>query len=949
MLLLNGLLVPLFMGGFAYLFLVFPIARTLSLPFRHGRVRPEWVLAPAVPASIVYTLAFFDVHPLLLRLNSIIGLPYFLACVLGGVGALVASWRQAETPRAHAQLRIIGSGTILAVLPFFLLNLLPQITSRPAIIPAEYTALPLALIPLAFGYAILRYQIMNLHLYVRRGVVYSALGALITAIYALTLAIATMLVRDRAARLDAVLVPTMVALVVIMGDRLRAATQHRIDRLFDRQGYDYRRQLQEFSRRMNGILDPDELAQSSVELIAQTMRSRHVRLYLFDPGAESYRLWVAASVGAPADDAVLGPRHASVAEVRAAGWEIVQHFEIEAREDALLVPLVHKNQPVALLTLGLKRADLPYSSEDLGLLRTVASQLAIATENAQLYGRMRDLYLSGIRTLAATVDAKDSYTRGHSERVAAYARAIAVELGLPQLAIETIELAGLLHDIGKIGVPDAVLQKPGRLDPDERTLIEQHADLGARILSDNLALAPLVPLIRHHHERYDGGGYPSGLHGEAIPLGAAIIAVADTYDTMTTDRPYRRAPGPATARAEIAGLSGSQFHPRAVAAFLRVSDAPQWLAEPQRGTAETNQGHALAGQASDVNSRAMRVVYQIAQLSGSAIELPAFLGRVLDILRRELGTKVIDVFIVDRATNMLHGKMGPMDGWAPFSIPRGQGLVGWVAEHQTAVRLDETRGDPRVLLVGEWEGRSEIAVPLINNGRTVAVLNAESARTAAFSAEDLTLLTIIAGQLAQAVEMANLHEEITRAALVDGLTGIPNHRHFSTRLEAAFGEAERSGTALALAMLDVDGLKALNDTFGHLVGDAALHTVARLLDEHRRPEEFVARYGGDEFAIIFAGLDSEAATARAEALLGAIRAAETFETIHGTMLLPDISVGVASLDHEVGHAPALIALADARMYRQKRARHGTLVLPSAGDERPGDYRGEAIVTRRSRP
>ena len=186
--------------------------------------------------------------------------------------------------------------------------------------------------------------------------------------------------------------------------------------------------------------------------------------------------------------------------------------------------------------------------------------------------REHHLYLASVRSLAATVDARDAYTHSHSQQVAFYCRRIAREMGLPAELTETIELAGLLHDIGKIAVPDPILQKPGRLTAEEWAIMRAHAAKGADILAagGSPALAAIVPMVRAHHERWDGGGYPDGLSGPNIPLGATVIAVADAFDTITTARPYKAAGSLDAALAEIERSAGRQFQPDVAAAFVRA-------------------------------------------------------------------------------------------------------------------------------------------------------------------------------------------------------------------------------------------------------------------------------------------------------------------------------------------------------------------------------------------
>lgn len=913
-LILNSLALPAFIGSFAVLFAVFPVVRELRFGSRRIPAHAILLLSPIVASS--YLAVYIAPERTTIQFKDVLTSIYFILCLILGMGLLIYSWWQSKHSRSGRQLRILAIGSCLAVAPFLTLTLIPEVTVRRTLLSPEYAALPLCLIPLSFSYAILRYQVMDLNLYVRRGLLYSLFAGVAAGIYGAAVIIATLIAQAWTEVSNVIAVGVIAVFVAVAGDRLRSRLSRFVDRLFDRHHYDYRQQLLEFSQQMSTIEDPDELAQATIEHIRQTMGTARVRFYLYDAGREVYHLWVWSGPEPGDEERLLGTRHTTVIDAQRAKGGFAQQLEAPPDTDALILPLLHRGQPIALLTLGRKESELPYSSEDLALLRTVANQLAIATENAQLYSRMRDLYLSGVRTLAATVDAKDSYTHGHSERVAAYSRAIAVALGLPQIEIETIELAGLLHDLGKIGVPDAVLQKPGKLDPDERSLIEQHAELGARILADNPALSPLVPLVRHHHERHDGKGYPSGIADAAIPLGAAIIAIADTYDTMTTDRPYRRAPGHERARDEIVRCSGSQFRPYVVEAFLKAIESSEWRATAAQTNNHQARGAHLAARLAGANTRAMNIVYQIAQTIGDVTDLPSFTMRVVELLRRELGTRSVDIFLLDEGTSDFY-QSTPLPGMEPLRVPPGGGLIGWVAQHQRSARVDDTREDVRVLFFEGTSGGSEIAVPLISQGRTFGVINVESPRVGTFTEEDETVLVMVARQLSQVLEVAHLHDQVKRTATQDGLTGIANYRTFYGRLETQLEQAEETGTPLALILIDVNGLKALNDNHGHLAGDGAIRRIAQLLHEASRDDELVARYGGDEFAVILPGLDEVAAKRRAKEITQAVRDTATFDFEGHYLPLPGISYGVATYGIDGDRTLSLVAAADARMYTQK--------------------------------
>ena len=230
-----------------------------------------------------------------------------------------------------------------------------------------------------------------------------------------------------------------------------------------------------------------------------------------------------------------------------------------------------------------------------------AVPLLLARYSFTRYTETRDLFFGSVSALSQAIDAKDGFTRGHADRVSRIAGAISRDMGLSEAEIEKIELAGLLHDIGKIGVEDRILMKPMRLDADEQELMRRHPQYGASILEPSAALRPLVPFVLHHHENFDGSGYPDGLRGEQIPLGSRIIIVADAYEAMTSDRIYRKSIGHERAVEQLNKYKGSQFDPRIVRALeallikrgpeaFEVSDLPpinyETLAELRRRLAQ---------------------------------------------------------------------------------------------------------------------------------------------------------------------------------------------------------------------------------------------------------------------------------------------------------------------------------------------------------------------------
>lgn len=235
---------------------------------------------------------------------------------------------------------------------------------------------------------------------------------------------------------------------------------------------------------------------------------------------------------------------------------------------AICAPMIIRSKVIGVIEVLNKIGGQAFTQSDLETLTSVAATAAIAIENDRLHDSILKSYKGTIKALAAAIDAKDHYTRGHSQRVMEYALLGGSNLGLSKDELESLEYAGMLHDIGKIGIADTILSKPQRLDDNEWKIMRQHPRIGANIVKQIPFLQMVKTLVLHHHERYDGTGYPQRLKGEMIPVGARLLAVADAFDTMTTDRSYRPALGLERAIHELRTCSGTQFCPMAAQAFL---------------------------------------------------------------------------------------------------------------------------------------------------------------------------------------------------------------------------------------------------------------------------------------------------------------------------------------------------------------------------------------------
>jgi HD-GYP domain-containing protein (c-di-GMP phosphodiesterase class II) len=340
--------------------------------------------------------------------------------------------------------------------------------------------------------------------------------------------------------------------------------------------------LMQIAALINSTLDQDEIRRRAIEAATTLMDAEGGSLLLVDQKQDELYFEVA-----------LGTKGDQLKEIRLqmgqgiAGW-VAQHCEPLIVNDAandprffqgadnrssfvtrqiIAAPVVSKGCVLGVLQ-AVNSNSGGFTADNLELFVTLADHVAPAIENARLYEKLKVAFHDTALALAEALELRDAYTGGHTRRVRDYSLAAGRCLGLSAGELDDLDLAAVLHDIGKIGVRDAVLLKESKLVGDELALMNSHADHGGEILKHVTSLERVTPAVLHHHERYDGRGYPHGLTGEAIPLLARIIAVADTYDAMTSDRPYRNALSSNTACSELQKGAGSQFDPKIVNAFL---------------------------------------------------------------------------------------------------------------------------------------------------------------------------------------------------------------------------------------------------------------------------------------------------------------------------------------------------------------------------------------------
>jgi diguanylate cyclase (GGDEF)-like protein/putative nucleotidyltransferase with HDIG domain len=598
-----------------------------------------------------------------------------------------------------------------------------------------------------------------------------------------------------------------------------------------------------------------------------------------------------------------------------------------------------------------------YRSYHLYLAKLAAEKKQVEIEK----GNAEDaasLHLRTIESLALAIEAKDHTSHKHLQRVRVFAVGLARELDFSEDEIEALRAAALLHDIGKLAIPEHIINKPGRLTPEEFEKMKIHPLVGSEILQRVAFPYPVAPIVRSHHERWDGTGYPDGLKGESIPRGARVLAAVDCLDALASHRQYRNAISLDSAMDKVESMAGSAFDPQVVevlkqhyrqleilagtasigsdgtapSADLRIEAGLEIAAgfedSPHSGGA-ANETDFLSSIASA--RQEAQTMFELSQDLGNSLSLGETLSVLSVRLRKMIPYDSMAVFLLK------DGKLIPElvsgDNFrllSALNIGLGQGICGWVAEKLKPI----VNGNPE-LEAGYVSDpakfttlRSVLAVPLEGLNGVVGVLAMYRADRDAFSADHLRVLLAVSSKIALSVENALKYQQAEDSATTDYLTGLPNARSLFLHLSRELSRCRRTATSLAVMVCDLDNFKQVNDLYGHLEGDNLLKDFAGHLKESCRGYDYVARMGGDEFVIVAPGMNPEAADEKISRLNQL--AIEAGRKIAGRDLIA-LSVGTAFCPQDSFDVERLLAEADRRMYSMKKIHH-------SGPEHNGDVK-----------
>lgn len=575
------------------------------------------------------------------------------------------------------------------------------------------------------------------------------------------------------------------------------------------------------------------------------------------------------------------------------------------------------------ITMGLGALFLMYRSYSAYML-LLESERNRALTDRQRAEETSQLHLRTIQALALAIEAKDHVTKSHLNRVRVYSEALGRELGMSEPELEALKAAALLHDIGKLAVPEHILSKPGSLTPEEFEKMKIHTLVGAEIVESVSFPYPVSPIVRGHHEHWDGTGYPDRLRGEHIPLGARILAAVDNLDSLASPRDYRPARPLKDALAYVVSEGGRRFDPQVVSL---LAHRMQELEARVQATVQPEEAPEVAprspeefiGRIGAARNEA-QVLFEISQAVGTTLRLDSALSAFAQGIQKLVPFDTAALYILDNTTLRAECALGDEATlFASLEIPMGQGLTGYVAETGTPIFNGNPAVEPAYLNDESrfTNLRSALVVPLRGDDGVVGVLALYSQHKDAFTKDHLRILGAASSTLGTTIENVRRYREAEDSAGIDFLTELPNARSLSLHLDREFARCSRSNEALIVMIGDLDGFKQVNDRLGHLTGNRLLQAVAGSLKAQCRGNDFIARMGGDEFALVLTGLPVLSTPEMVERFTRAVEAASRNLSEEYTVSL---SLGLARLGIDGQTPDELLEVADRRMYEAKTQR-----------------------------
>jgi len=608
--------------------------------------------------------------------------------------------------------------------------------------------------------------------------------------------------------------------------------------------------------------------------------------------------------------------------------------------------------------------------------RIYKTQVEIVRDRERYIQEAEALHLRTIEGLAMAVEAKDQNTHRHLMRVRLYVAEIGKTMGLSKPEMQALATASFLHDIGKLAIPEHIINKPGKLTQEEFEKMKIHPVVGANILERVHFPYPVVPIVRSHHEAWDGSGYPDGLKGEEIPIGARILTAVDCFDALASERPYRRAMPLDEVMAFIKSKAGSQFDPAVVRVleeryvefdamarrqieemeplqtelFIRRGEAPGAGFEPEQDAPtpgsldrilRSENADVLAAESLNLiaaASREAKAVFELSQMLGTSLSMRETSAMMSKRLQPLIPFECFAVYVKSEESvkaQFIDGDLA--QAFSSQHIPLGEGLSGWVAQNERPI----VNGNPTMETnyVTEsgmlTENSSALSIPLLDSSNAVlGVLTVYASQHAAFSKDHLRILEAIQPKFALSIENAVRFRNAEADARVDHLTQLVNMRYFSQQINAQVEKARESGGRFAVGVCDLNSFKAVNDRHGHLKGNDLLRAIAEGFRACSGPADIVARMGGDEFAFLFPTMDESVSGSHLRKLDEAVQRACAGLRIEASI---SSSIGIAYFPDDGDTAEELLGKADREMYiskqsfyRQRRRGDQSLFLVSSG-------------------